>query len=66
MEALGQLHRRLRFPEGHPLLSLKGARRSHPPVPPQRRGKEVILPRSPVRLCCVYLQYPTRTKGERQ
>jgi hypothetical protein len=66
MEALCQLHRWLRFQEGHPLLSLNGARSSQPLVPPQRRGKEVILPISPVRPCCVHLQYPTNTKGERQ
>jgi hypothetical protein len=66
MEALGQLHRRHTFTEGHALLFLNGARSAYLLVPPQRRGKEVILPRSPVRLSGVHPQYPTRTKGERQ
>jgi hypothetical protein len=35
MEALGQLHRRLKSPEGNPLLSLNGARSAYFLIPPR-------------------------------
>jgi hypothetical protein len=35
MEALGQLHRRHKFTEGHALLSLNGARSAYFLVPPR-------------------------------